>query len=249
MHRKKLGQHFLKSNFYIEKIINSIEVLPPSNILEIGPGKGSITFPLIERGYNLIAIEKDKKFEKYFKDKNIKIFYEDALYFPEDIEEFLKENQISIIFSNLPYSSGTKIFLRYLPNLVFVNQMVLMFQKEVGEKILSKGSLFAITYLIAEVKIISKVPPDAFSPKPKVESILLSFKNKGGYNFSFEKFLKFLAICFKHPRKTLFNNLINCYNGNIIKNIFKDNILLLRPHQIEPEILLEIFEKLERVNK
>ncbi len=249
MLRKRLGQHFLKSNFYIEKIINSFDVLPPTNILEIGSGKGNITFPLIERGYNIIAIEKDKRFEKYFRDKNVKIFYEDALSFPKDIGEFLKEHKISIIFSNLPYSSGTKIFLRYLPYLFFVSQMVLMFQKEVGEKILSNGSLFVITNLIAEVKTISKVPPDAFSPKPKVESILLSFKSKGNYNFSFEDFLKFLAICFKHPRKTLYNNLMNYFDGNIIKNMFEDNILLLRPHQLKPEILLEIFEKIGSVEK
>jgi len=247
MARKILGQHFLKNNYYIEKIINSFEIPPPANVLEIGPGKGNITFPLIEKGYNLFAIEKDKKFEPYFKGKNLKIFFEDALNFPENIGDFLKENNIKIVFSNLPYSCGTKIFLRYLPYLNCIKQMVLMFQYEVGEKILSMGSLFVITNLIAKVEVICKVPSEAFFPKPKVESVLLSFKKKGTLNFPYDKFLKFLALSFKHPRKTLYNNLIISYNSNIIKNVFDDKKLKmnLRAHQLMPQDFLEIFKKLE----
>lgn len=249
MSRQKLGQHFLKSKYYIEKIINSIELSPPSNILEIGPGNGSITFPLIDSGFNLIGIEKDKKFEKCFKNKDILIYYEDAIFFPENIENFLKEKKIEILISNLPYNAGTKIFLRYLPNLKYLKQMILMFQKEVGEKISARtgsssfGSLSVITKLLSDVKVLFKIPPDAFSPKPEVSSILLSFKTKGEFDFSYDKFLKFLGFCFKHPRKTLYNNLLENYKKNIIENMFEENKIIKnsRAHQLEPEVFLKLF--------
>lgn len=252
---KKFGQHFLKNRYYINKIISSIEIIPPANILEIGPGMGSITFPLIEKGYNLICIEIDQRFEEFLKGKNLFVYYKDALHFPEKIDVFLNENNISVLVSNLPYGSGTKIFLRYLKYIKCLKQMLLMFQKEVGEKILAEsnsslyGALSVITKTMAESKIISKVPPSAFSPKPEVDSILISFKPKEKLNIFYDDFLKFLSNCFRKPRKTLYNNLIEFHKRNIIKNMylkfgFEMNI---RPHQVSPEEFLEIFNFLEGI--
>lgn len=252
---KKFGQHFIKNPYYINKIVNSIETPPPANILEIGPGKGSITFPLSEKGYNLICIEIDKKFEEFLKGNKIFVYYKDALQFPKKIDVFLKENDISILVSNLPYSSGTKIFLRYLKYINYLKQMILMFQKEVGEKILANsnssafGALSVITKTMAEYKIICQVPPGAFSPKPKVDSILISFKPKEKLNIIYDDFLKFLSNCFKKPRKTFYNNLIEFYKKNIIEDMYLkfDIEMNVRPHQISVKKFLEIFNFLEGI--
>lgn len=250
MGKVKLGQNFLKDKKIIEKIIESIDLKPPANILEIGSGKGEITFPLIEKGYNLIAIEKDKSFEKYYKNKNLKIFFEDALKFPENIEEFLKINKIDVLISNLPYDVGKKIYLRFLPHINLLKQMVLMFQREVGEKILGIGGsniLSVISNILSEIKIISYVPPEAFKPKPEVRSILLSFKFKENLGVPFENFLVFLKKCFKHPRKTFYNNLINFYDEKILFELFKDFNLnkKIRAEEIESKTFLYIFKKIE----
>lgn len=253
--RKKFGQHFIKNPYYINKIVNSIETPSPANILEIGPGMGSITFPLIEKGYNLICIEIDRIFEEFLESNKLFVYYKDALQFPEKIDVFLKENDISVLVSNLPYSSGTKIFLRYLKYIKYLKQMLLMFQKEVGEKILADsnssafGALSVITKIMAECKIISKVPPSAFSPKPEVDSVLISFKPNKKFDIYYDAFLKFLSNCFRKPRKTLYNNLMEFHKRNIIKNMylkfgFEMNI---RPHQISPEEFLEIFNFLEGI--
>lgn len=252
--RKKFGQHFLKNPYYINKILSSIEIQPPANILEIGPGKGSITFPLIEKGYNLIGIEIDKKFEEHLKGNKLFVYYKDALHFPEKIDVFFKENDISVLISNLPYSSGTKIFLRFLKYIKILKQMLLMFQKEVGEKILADsnsskfGALSVITKTMAEYKIICQVPPTSFSPKPEVDSILISFKPNKKFDIYYDTFLKFLSNCFKKPRKTLYNNLIEFYKRNIIENMYLkfDIEMNIRPHQVSVEKFLEIFNYLRR---
>ncbi len=131
MVKKRFAQHFLRDKNYIERILKAIKIKPPARVLEIGPGKGNLTFPLLERGFRVFAIEKDRDFEKFLKKDNLIVFYEDGLYFPMDLEEFLKGNGIDLVISNLPYNVGTRIYLKYLPCLKDLKQMVLMFQREV----------------------------------------------------------------------------------------------------------------------
>ncbi len=253
MVKKRFAQHFLRDKNYIERILKGIKIKPPAGVLEIGPGKGNLTFPLLDKGYKVFAIEKDRDFEKFLKKDNLIVFYEDGLYFPKDLEEFLKEKEIDLVISNLPYNVGTRIYLRYLPYLKNLKQMVLMFQREVGEKIKAKvgerdyGFLSVITNLLAEVEEMLKVPPDAFYPKPDVYSMVLSFKSKRGNPFPYENFLKFLKIPFTSPRKTLYNNLIKFYKEEEIEEMFFLNKIPknIRPHQIEGEKYLTFFKFLK----
>lgn len=249
MPKREYAQHFLKDKYYIEKIINSLGAKRGERILEIGPGKGSLTYPMLKEGLFLIAIEKDREMENYLKDDNLKVFFEDATVFPEDIEEFLKENRIGYVISNLPYNVGTRIYLRYLPCLKNLEKMVLMFQEEVGEKIMALagssnyGALSVITQTFSRVEKICRVPPSSFYPKPEIYSVVLSFKGKENSMVEFEPFFSFLNKCFKHPRKTLYNNLLEFFSKNIIKDMF-ENLELdfnIRPHQIAPEGFAGIF--------
>ncbi|MEJ5165971.1 MAG: 16S rRNA (adenine(1518)-N(6)/adenine(1519)-N(6))-dimethyltransferase RsmA [Thermoanaerobaculia bacterium] len=243
MPKKEYAQHFLKDKYYIKKIIGALGAKEGERILEIGPGRGSLTYPMLKEGFFVIAIEKDRELESYLKGENLKLYFEDATIFPSDLEEFLKENRIKYVISNLPYNVGTRIYLRYLPYLKNLERMVLMFQEEVGEKIMagagssSYGALSVITQTCSMVEKICRVPPSSFYPKPEVYSVVLSFKGKEVSPAEFDPFFSFLNKCFKHPRKTLYNNLLEFFSKNIIKSMF-ENLELdfkIRPHQIAPE--------------
>lgn len=243
MPKKEYAQHFLKDKYYIEKIIKSLGAKKSERVLEIGPGRGSLTYQMLKKGLFVFAIEKDRELESYLKGENLKVFFEDATIFPLEIEKFLKENQVKYIISNLPYNVGTRIYLRYLPYLKYLEKMVLMFQEEVGEKIMAEvcssnyGALSVITQTFSRVEKICRVPPSSFYPKPEVYSVVLSFKRKEVYTVEFEPFFSFLNKCFKHPRKTLYNNLLESFSKNIIKSMFENNDLdiNIRPHQIDPQ--------------
>lgn len=249
MPKKDYAQHFLRDKYYIEKIIGALGAKKGERVLEIGPGRGSLTYPMLKEGCFVIAIEKDIELESYLKDENLKVFFEDASVFPSELEEFLKENKIKYVISNLPYNVGTRIYLRYLAYLKYLERMVLMFQEEVGEKIMagagssSYGALSVITQTFSKVEKICRVPPSSFYPKPEVYSVVLSFRGKGNSIVEFEPFFSFLNKCFKHPRKTLYNNLLESFSKNIIKDMFENNGLdfNIRPHQIEPQGFLRIY--------
>lgn len=253
MIKKKLGQHFLKDKNYILKIIRTLKAEKGDGILEIGPGKGSLTIPMLEKGFKVFAIEKDENLKKYLEIPNLRVFFEDALNFPPNLNDFLNENKIKYLVSNLPYNVGTRIYLRYLPFIGSFEQMVLMFQEEVAEKIIAKvgssnyGGLSVITEVFAEAEKVLRVPPSAFFPEPEVYSAVLSFKGKPVAGIFFDDFYSFLNKCFKHPRKTLYNNLIESFDRNIINVMFEKNNLNfnIRPHQIDCRVFLKIYRDLK----
>ena len=186
--KKSLGQNFLIDKNIIKKILNIIEI-KNKNIIEIGPGRGALTDEILkEKPKSLILIEKDFEFArllklKYLNDDIVKIYNNDILKIP--IERKIKEN--SIIFGNLPYNISSQILVKILkfkkwpPNF---NNLIFMFQKELGEKIIAQhetphyGRLSILTYL--RLQIIKKflVSPNCFSPKPKVMSMVIHFRPK-----------------------------------------------------------------------
>ena len=184
--KKSLGQNFLIDNNILGKIIKLAEI-NNSNVLEIGPGTGNLTKKILEqRPKNLILVEKDRLLSnnlniKINKFKNLSIFNEDVLKF--DLEKQIKKN--SIIVGNLPYNISSQIliklikFKKWLPK---YKKLILMFQKEVADKILARfntpgyGRLSVI--VAARLKITShfNVSPNSFYPVPKVQSTVLVFE-------------------------------------------------------------------------
>ncbi|MFW6131708.1 MAG: 16S rRNA (adenine(1518)-N(6)/adenine(1519)-N(6))-dimethyltransferase RsmA [Candidatus Aminicenantaceae bacterium] len=218
---KALGQHFIRKSFILRKIIHCISPQPEDLIIEIGAGKGALTFPLAQKAGNVIAVEKDKTLIPYLENNsftNLRIINKDVLNidFNELLHKEKKEvNQVKIV-GNLPYSISSPILFKLLASKDRFSESIFLLQKEVAERIASqpgskKYSALSIFFqLFFIIKIHFKLSPKWFSPPPKVESVLISFKKREKPLFPIvneDKFHNFLKISFQHRRKTLFNNL------------------------------------------
>ena len=187
--KKSLGQNFLIDQNIIKKIINVADI-KGKNILEVGPGTGNLTKKIIEgRPSKIFVIEKDETLCKFLKEQfndQIEIINKDIL--------IVDENRIFteplIVFGNLPYNISTEILLKWISNLrakPWFNELILMFQKEVADRIISKentssyGRLSIISQWKFEIKKIIDIKPSCFNPKPKIESTLLQFLPKENY--------------------------------------------------------------------
>jgi len=186
--KKSLGQNFLTDRKVLEKIVNSA-VIKDKTILEVGPGTGNLTsFILKKKPKKVYVIEKDddlaKILDETFKDQ-LTVINDDILNLNENL--FFKENVT--VFGNLPYNISTEILSKWIINLKensWFNYLVLMFQKEVADRIIAKsntssyGRLSILSNWKLDIKKIFDIKPESFSPKPKIDSTLLLFtpKNK-----------------------------------------------------------------------
>ena len=184
--KKSLGQNFLIDKDILEKIVNVIQI-NQKNILEIGPGTGSLTsYILKKKPKKIIVIEKDqnlaKKLEQNFKEK-LKVINEDIL----NIDETSLINEKLTVFGNLPYNISTEILSKWIVNLndnFWFDHLVLMFQKEVADRIIAKfnTSSYGRLSILANWKLnivkICDIKPESFFPKPKVDSSLLLLSPK-----------------------------------------------------------------------
>ena len=250
--KKSLGQNFLIDKNIIIKIINSINI-KNKNVVEIGPGKGSLTKEIIKKKpKSLLLIEKDNKLSESLKTEfsdrdEIKILNQDVLKF--NFNKIKKKNLI--IFGNLPYNISSQILVKIIklnkwpPN---YKDVIFMFQKELGEKIIAKypspnyGRLSIITNYRLSIFKKFFVSPNCFFPKPKVRSMVIHFKPKNKIKFkikNIENLEKITKIFFSNKRKMINKNLKKILNEKKIKNISNLN-KNLRPENVSPEKYYEI---------
>ena len=255
--KKSLGQNFLIDKNIIKKIINIIDI-ENKNIIEIGSGKGALTNEIIKKNpKSLSIIEKDFNLSKelnlkYKNNKIVKIYNIDVLKL--NIEKLCRKN--SIIFGNLPYNISSQILVKILKFKKWppkFTDLILMFQKELGEKILGKfpsanyGRLSILTSY--RLKILKKflVSPNCFLPKPKVTSLVIHFKPQLSTIIlkDISNLEKITNIIFSNKRKMI--------NKNIKKILSKKDLSLinnlklnLRPAEIEPEIFYNIAKLYEK---
>ena len=254
--KKSLGQNFLVDKNIIKKIVNTTNI-KDKIILEIGPGTGNLTSEiLIKSPKKIYVIEKDESLVSYLKknfEKNLDIINEDVLNFNE---KSLTSEKI-IVFGNLPYNISTEILCKWILNLKDKNywfeSLILMFQKEVADRIISKynsknyGRLSILANWRLNIKKICDIKPDCFFPKPKVESTLLLFSPKIKY-FKIKdprNLEKITRIFFNQRRKMIKKAFHQIFNGNneIIK---KNNIdLKLRPQNLNFETYYKLTQELE----
>ena len=256
--KKSLGQNFLIDKNVLEKIVSLIKIENKS-ILEVGPGTGNLTSCILKNNpKKLILVEKDKYLASILKKKfepNVVIINEDILKIDENK---LHEDKL-IVFGNLPYNISTEILAKWVLNLdnknFWFDSLILMFQKEVADRIISKfnSSKYGRLTILANWKLdivkICDIKAGSFSPRPKINSSLLFFKpKKNFYKFKNSKNLEKLTRVFFNQRrkkiKTPFNILFKG-NVNVIRNLRID--LNLRPHNLKEEIYYELTQEYEKL--
>jgi len=257
--KKSLGQNFLIDINLINQILETVDINNQS-ILEIGPGTGNLTKIILKKNpKKLIVIEKDNELvlflEKIFGSK-IEIINEDVL----KINESLLCKEKLIVFGNLPYNISTEILCKWILNInnenFWFNHLILMFQKEVADRIIALpntknyGRLSIISNWKLNIKKICDVKPSSFSPKPKIDSTVLHFEPKQKF-FKLDNSInleKITRIFFSHRRKMIKKPFNLLFNGNedIAKKL---NIKLnLRPQNLDYETYFKLTREYEKLN-
>ena len=256
--KKSLGQNFLIDENLLNKIVSLIKIENKS-ILEIGPGTGNLTSYILKNNpKKLIVIEKDKELIIFLKKKfeeKIEIINEDIL----KINEKNLDKEKLIVFGNLPYNISTEILTKWILNLknkiFWFDSLILMFQKEVADRIISNfnsskyGRLSILANWKLDVEKVFDISPNCFYPKPKVESSLLFFRPKKiFYQFENPRNLeKVTRVFFNQRRKKLKKpfNLLFKDNTNILNNLKID--LNLRPQNLNHDIYYELTKEYEKL--
>lgn len=213
--RKRFGQHFLHDKHIIQMIIDAIAPKPGDHIIEIGPGQGALTVPILKMIGQLTAIELDRDLIPALKmrcaDKGILTIHQsDALEF--DFNIILKEQKPIRLVGNLPYNISTPLLFHLLDYATDIIDMHFMLQKEVVERLAAKphsdayGRLSVMIQYHADVSILFDVHPASFYPPPQVESSVVRLAPHNDHKAeSYKHFADIVRKAFSHRRKTLRN--------------------------------------------
>ncbi len=257
--KKSLGQNFLIDKNIIKSIVNVGDVKKNNVILEVGPGTGNLTEYILKKNpKKIFVIEKDSNLVNLLNEKfsdKINILNRDILKF--DLNNISKEK--IIIFGNLPYNISTKILTQWITTpekFKCYKKLILMFQKEVADRILAKtnsrnyGRLSIISNWRLNIKKEFNISPQCFFPKPKVDSTLLSFVPKKEFYYikNPENLEKITRIFFNQRRKMIKNPLRQIFkNPEKVAVNFKLN-LNLRPQNLSPLTYFNITREYERLS-
>ena len=259
--KKKFGQNFLKDDFYLDQIIQSM----PDNdnpVVEIGPGLGDLTGKLLTKKA-VVAVEVDtdlipnltSKFKEEIKSGRFHLLHADIL---EHWERPFGLFQKFDIVANLPYYIATNIVLRAIRD-DRIDTVIVMVQKEVAEKFCATpkssdfGAISVLCDAVCRREIVCELPPSAFEPAPKVFSAVMKLEKMRNPLIeldSYDKFGVFLKCCFAAPRKTLIKNLSSSYQKELLNAAFDElNIPLnIRPHELTTELFVSLFTGVKSFN-
>ncbi len=260
---KALGQHFLKNPRILNKIVHTIRPQESDLIVEIGPGKGALTLPLVAKAGQVIAIEKDRALAALIQKKglpNLTVLEADVL--KVDFMKLIDKDawQAVKLVGNLPYSISSPLLFRIIREKELFSECIFLFQKEFAERICAQPGTkkYAPLSILFQIHFSTKlhffVPPDCFSPPPRVESALISLhkRKKPLFQLEDEAFLRFLKKTFQHRRKTLFNNLTRIqYPPSLLREAFQkfDLVNSIRPEQLTISQLVSLYQFLSEKPK
>ncbi len=205
--KRSLGQNFLVSDGVIDKIIQAVNEENPTQLLEIGPGLGALTDLLKEKYRQYTLIELDKSLVEYWINQQMNVIEGDALQIDWGKIKY------DVLVSNLPYQISSSIVIDRSLDHEQCRSMILMFQKEVAQRIraLPKTEDYGMLSVIAQefwtIKTVCDAGPRDFSPAPKVASRVLKFHKKESDIQFKDKYLAFVKTCFKQRRRILKSNL------------------------------------------
>ena len=256
--KKSLGQNFLVDKNVLDKIVKITKIYK-KNILEIGPGTGNLTeYILQEKPDDLTVIEKDENLCQRlllrFKDK-INIINNDVL--KENLELINSKDNLTV-FGNLPYNISTEIICRWVLNLketYWFDELILMFQKEVADRIIAKentsqfGRLAILMNWRLNIKKVFDISPNSFFPKPKIDSTLLHFIPKKEFQkFKNSKNIEIVTRTFFNQRRKMIKNPLKQLFKNPKEISKKLNIdLNLRPQNLSISQFYEIISEYEKL--
>ncbi len=212
--RRRLGQNFLVDSSIADRITAALADGPP-RVLEIGPGKGSLTESLLQRFDRIIGLEFDEQLlphlQQRFGGRRLQVIHDDAMTI--DLDTLLAAESPWQVASNLPYSVGTAILRRLLPRHDLVTRLVVMLQREVAHRVVAQpggkghGLLALERAAWAEARVLFDVHPSAFRPRPKVESsvVALDLKAPEHEAADLDRALRLAAEALTRPRKMLRN--------------------------------------------
>ena len=252
--KKSLGQNFLNDKNIINKIIEASKIGLNDQILEVGPGTGSLTkFIVSQNPKKIYVIEKDKNLANFLAKKyldRIVIVNKDILKIPPEFYEGKK----FLILGNLPYNISTKILSNWcLNNKLSVTKMILMFQKEVAERILADvnskeyGRITILSKWKFDINKIIDVKPNSFFPRPKIHSTVLEFiPKKKFFEIKDPNNLEMITKIFFNQRRKMIKKPINILFKNSQFNYKKFGINPSdRPENINVKKYLEIVNEYE----
>ena len=267
--KKHFGQNFLQDKATLDKIIQAIPN-DVANVVEIGPGLGDLTFRLLQI-YKTTCFEIDcelfqilkAKFANEIQNGQLKLFCKDAL------EQWQQEGRLSsenyFLVANLPYYVATKMILNAVDDEKCLG-LIVMIQKEVALKFSAKSkdkefsALSILASLQGRCELLFDVDAKLFNPPPKVTSSVIKlqktkkiFGKDGIFKDAkqYEAFKAFLRAAFASPRKTLLKNLSTNFDKNALEEIFESLGLAqnLRPHELDVDSYLKVFERLKEDNE
>jgi 16S rRNA (adenine1518-N6/adenine1519-N6)-dimethyltransferase len=251
--KKSLGQHFLVDPIIVTRIVEALRPKPGDTILEIGPGEGVLTLPLVNSGADVVAVELDRRLAPrltagFEKPDNFRVIEADILTVDPTT---IGLDQFALI-GNLPYNITTPVMDWLMKYSAAVSRAVLMMQLEVAQRVTSppgrraRSTISVLTKLYYDSEIICDVPPQSFRPAPKVNSAVVRFeRHDRDYKVgNLQRFEKFVRNCFANKRKNLLNNLNSAYpiRRSEIEEILTEHCGSgrIRAEQLEIEVMIAL---------
>ncbi len=257
--KKAYGQNFINNHNIIKNIVDKSNILPNSLVIEIGPGSGSLTKELAKQAKEVLAYEIDTSLEDILDEElidyhNISIIFDDFL--KRDIREDIKDYQYDNIYvvANIPYYITTPIIEKLINSNINFKQITLMVQKEVGDRFCSHpgsreyGSITVYLNYYFDVKKLFVVKKEFFTPKPKIDSVIISLTKKEKLKVNNEDhLLKLIRDAFQYKRKNIRNNLKK-YNLKMIEEVLLKHHfdLTTRAEELPMEIFVELSNQLTK---
>lgn len=207
--KKAFGQNFLINQRVIAKIVEEVQLQKFESLIEIGPGLGALTEPMLKAGLNPKLIELDPELVSYWQGRQMEVIAADALKLDW---KTLNLKAPALLVSNLPYQISTSIVVDRCFDPLEIRWMILMFQKEVAERLTAKirtkdyGLLSVMAQLHFKMRKVADLAPADFFPAPKVASRVLAFERLQPEGLG-PQFLKYLKAGFAFRRKFLLKNL------------------------------------------
>lgn len=252
--KKNYGQNFLREQSIVQKIVDNADISDNSLVIEIGPGSGMLTKALVKKAKNVICYEIDKTLKVILDEElknfdNVTVIYDDFLNrnVADDITEY-DYDKIYVV-SNLPYYITTPIINKIINEKIDVYKIVVMVQKEVGDRFAAKvgskeyNSLTVFLNYYFDIRKLFIVSKNCFIPKPNVDSIVVSLTKKTTLiNVdNLDLFFKLVRDSFKFKRKTLRNNLKDYDLSKVEKVLEKYDLdLNVRAENLDIKIFVDI---------